>query len=155
MTDGPTQAAAIHAEPVPFAAVESRFSRARGNMSPGFSSASLLHPPDILNALQMLVVGGLDRVYEVGRLFRNEGMDLTHNPEFTTCEFYWAYADYDDLIKFTEELLSQMVLNICGSYKIKLHPEPKCVALTGNTELASTSARCPAPLGSQRLAGSY
>ena len=48
--------------------------------------------------LKQLVIGGLERVYEVGRQFRNEGIDLTHNPEFTTCEFYMAYADYNDLL---------------------------------------------------------
>lgn len=47
---------------------------------------------------------------------------MTHNPEFTTCEFYWAYQDYNDLMEFTEELLSKMVLSIKGSYKFKYHP---------------------------------
>lgn len=56
--------------------------------------------------LKELVVGGLDRVYEIGKQFRNEGIDLTHNPEFTTCEFYMAYADYNDLIELTETMLS-------------------------------------------------
>ncbi|ETN76126.1 lysine--tRNA ligase [Necator americanus] len=71
---------------------------------------------------KMLVVGGIDRVYEVGRLFRNEGIDMTHNPEFTTCEFYMAYADYEDVIRLTEDLLSKMVMFIHGKYKIQYHP---------------------------------
>ncbi|WJX92596.1 lysine--tRNA ligase [Trifolium repens] len=51
--------------------------------------------------LKQLVVGGLDRVYEIGKQFRNEGIDLTHNLEFTTCEFYMAYMDYNDLVEIT------------------------------------------------------
>lgn len=73
--------------------------------------------------LKMLVVGGLERVYEIGRQFRNEGIDLTHNPEFTTCEFYWAYADYYDLINITEDLVSEMVKYITGGYVTKFHTQ--------------------------------
>jgi hypothetical protein len=60
--------------------------------------------------LKQLVIGGLDRVYEIGKAFRNEGIDLTHNPEFTTCEFYMAYADYNDLMDLTETMLSSKYL---------------------------------------------
>jgi len=72
---------------------------------------------------KMLVVGGIDRVYEIGKQFRNEGIDMTHNPEFTTCEFYMAYADYHDLIEITETMLSGMVKQIFGSYKVTYHPD--------------------------------
>ncbi|KAI4335402.1 hypothetical protein L6164_014047 [Bauhinia variegata] len=72
--------------------------------------------------LKELVVGGLDRVYEIGKQFRNEGIDLTHNPEFTTCEFYMAYKDYNDLMEITEQMLSGMAKELTkGSYKIKYH----------------------------------
>ncbi|XP_068483014.1 lysine--tRNA ligase, cytoplasmic-like isoform X2 [Phaseolus vulgaris] len=74
--------------------------------------------------LKELVVGGLDRVYEIGKQFRNEGIDLTHNPEFTTCEFYMAYKDYNDLMDITEQMLSGMVKELTkGSYKIKYHAD--------------------------------
>lgn len=73
--------------------------------------------------LKQLVVGGLERVYEIGRQFRNEGIDQTHNPEFTTCEFYQAYADVYDLMDTTELLFSEMVKEITGSYKVEYHPD--------------------------------
>jgi len=71
--------------------------------------------------LKMLVVGGLDRVYEIGRQFRNEGIDMTHNPEFTTCEFYMAYADMFDLMEITESMVSGMVKYVTGGYKVPYH----------------------------------
>ncbi|KAL5396499.1 hypothetical protein PMIN06_001637 [Paraphaeosphaeria minitans] len=73
--------------------------------------------------LKELVVGGLERVYEIGRQFRNEGIDLTHNPEFTTCEFYQAFADMYDTMDMTEELVSELVYSIKGSYKTQYHTQ--------------------------------
>ena len=73
--------------------------------------------------LKMLIVGGMSRVFEIGKQFRNEGIDMTHNPEFTTCEFYWAYADYNDLMDMTEDMFSKMVYSIHGSYKTQYHPD--------------------------------
>ncbi|WP_025538051.1 amino acid--tRNA ligase-related protein, partial [Vibrio parahaemolyticus] len=65
--------------------------------------------------LKRLVVGGFDRVFEINRNFRNEGLSPRHNPEFTMMEFYMAYADYKDLMDFTEELLSSVALEVLGS----------------------------------------
>ena len=73
--------------------------------------------------LKMLIVGGLERVYEMGRQFRNEGIDLTHNPEFTTCEFYWAYADVYDVMNLTEELVSGLVKHVTGGYETVFHTQ--------------------------------
>ena len=73
--------------------------------------------------LKMLVIGGLERVYEIGKNFRNEGIDMTHNPEFTMVELYWAYTDYEDLMTFTEKLISEMVFSLKGSYKVTYHAD--------------------------------
>lgn len=70
--------------------------------------------------LKMCVVGGFDRVYEIGKNFRNEGIDQTHNPEFTSCEFYMAYADYYDLMDLTEEILTYIIMKIKGTLKFSI-----------------------------------
>ncbi|KAF9227083.1 lysyl-tRNA synthetase [Gyrodon lividus] len=76
--------------------------------------------------LKELTVGGLDRVYEIGRVFRNEGIDLTHNPEFTICEFYMAYADMYDIMEITENMVEGMVKYLNdGSTIMKYHPDGK------------------------------
>lgn len=69
--------------------------------------------------LKRLVVGGIERVYEIGRIFRNEGMDTKHNPEFTTVELYEAYADFNDMMDIFEELLSGAAMDILGTYKLR------------------------------------
>jgi len=65
-----------------------------------------------------LIVGGFEKVYEIGRVFRNEGVDRMHNPDFTELEFYWAYADYKDMMKLTEQLLMHVVKQVLGKTKI-------------------------------------
>ena len=69
--------------------------------------------------LKRLVVGGLERVYEIGRDFRNEGVDRTHNPEFTMLEFYWAYADYQQVMALTEQMVSTVAQQVLGTMKIQ------------------------------------
>ena len=68
--------------------------------------------------LKRLIVGGMDRVYEVGRIFRNEGMDTKHNPEFTTIELYQAFTDYKGMMDLVEEMNTMLAEKICGSSKI-------------------------------------
>jgi lysyl-tRNA synthetase class 2 len=69
--------------------------------------------------LKRLLVGNLERVYEIGRDFRNEGVSYKHNPEFTQLEFYWAYADYLQVMEMTEQMVSYVVEKVCGSTKLK------------------------------------
>ena len=68
--------------------------------------------------LKRLIVGGFDRVYEIGRIFRNEGMDIKHNPEFTTIELYQAYANLEDIMDLTEEIVSKVAMKVLGTTKI-------------------------------------
>ncbi|MCL5674071.1 MAG: lysine--tRNA ligase [Deltaproteobacteria bacterium] len=68
--------------------------------------------------LKRLIVGGFDRVYEIGRNFRNEGISVKHNPEFTMLEFYMAYSNYEDMMKFVEKMISGLVEKICGKLEI-------------------------------------
>ena len=68
--------------------------------------------------LKRLIVGGMDRVYEVGRIFRNEGMDAFHNPEFTTIEMYEAYSDYVDMMNLIEDMYKTVTKNVCGTLDI-------------------------------------
>ncbi len=69
--------------------------------------------------LKRLIVGGMDRVYEIGRIFRNEGMDPKHNPEFTTVELYQAYADFHDMMDIAEGIISGAAKEILGSYEVE------------------------------------
>ena len=69
--------------------------------------------------LKRLIVGGIERVYEIGRIFRNEGMDTKHNPEFTTVELYQSYADFNDMMDLFEELLSSAADEILGTHQLQ------------------------------------
>ncbi|KAL9124653.1 MAG: hypothetical protein Q9217_006039 [Psora testacea] len=71
--------------------------------------------------LKKMIGGGFNRVFEIGKQFRNEGIDPTHNPEFTTCEFYWAYQDYNDIMNITEDLVSGIAKSVTGGYVTKYH----------------------------------
>lgn len=68
--------------------------------------------------LKRLIVGGFDKVYEIGKMFRNEGMSPRHNPEFTNMELYWAYADYEDIMELTENLIEYIALEVLGTTKV-------------------------------------
>ena len=68
--------------------------------------------------LKRLIVGGYDKVYEIGRVFRNEGMDIRHNPEFTSIELYSAYEDYNDMMDITEEIFQKCAMKVCGTTSI-------------------------------------
>ena len=74
--------------------------------------------------LKRLIVGGMDRVYEVGRIFRNEGMDPTHNPEFTTIELYQAYTDFHGMMDLVEEMMKTVTMAVCGTLQITYQGTP-------------------------------
>ena len=69
--------------------------------------------------LKRLIAGGMERVFEIGRVFRNEGVSTRHNPEFTMLELYWAYADYTDIMELTEKLIADVASEVCGGTEIE------------------------------------
>ena len=69
--------------------------------------------------LKRLLIAGFEKIYEIGKCFRNEGIDKMHNPDFTMLEFYWAYADYKEMMKFTERMFSDLLKNLFGCLKIR------------------------------------
>ena len=79
--------------------------------------------------LKKLIVGGMQKIYEMGRVFRNEGIDRTHNPEFTELEAYAAGWDYLDMMDFTERLFESLALNLFGDTKVRLTPEGEASAV--------------------------
>ena len=86
--------------------------------------------------LKRLIVGGFERVYEIGRIFRNEGISTRHNPEFTSIELYQAYADFNDMMNLTEELISKISIGLLGTtvvpygeYTIDLTPPWRRVSM--------------------------
>jgi lysyl-tRNA synthetase class 2 len=88
--------------------------------------------------LKKLLIGGLERVYEIGRVFRNEGLDRYHNPEFTLLEFYWAYADYRDAMELVEALFRQVALDVTGNLQLPLSGDD-----AGSVDLTPRFARRP------------
>ncbi|KAJ4844345.1 hypothetical protein Tsubulata_025244 [Turnera subulata] len=114
--------------------------------------------------LKRLVIGGMERVYEIGKQFRNEGIDLTHNPEFTTCEFYMAYSDYNDLMELTEEMRLDMIEELEKEIEKELQKEDKNKTFQIPSDLTSDAAnqclvnacekfdvKCPPPRTTARL----
>jgi len=93
--------------------------------------------------LKQLIIGGMHKVYEIGKNYRNEGIDITHNPEFTAIEVYEAYADYNDWMTTTEELLSQIVFKLHGTYEIDFHPHGKEDPLCYRLNFKPPFARIP------------
>ena len=96
--------------------------------------------------LKRLIVGGMDRVYEIGRIFRNEGMDPKHNPEFTIIELYQAYADFNDMMDLFEDLLSSAAQKILGTYQVEWQGE--------KIDLTPSWPRCPCTRRSRSTAAS-
>ena len=85
---------------------------------PFITHHNTLDLPMYLRIATELIVGGYDKVYEIGRIFRNEGMDIRHNPEFTSIELYSAYEDYNDMMDITEEIFQKCAMKVCGTTKI-------------------------------------